>query len=245
MTDKAIELKQQLERLFKAVTERSERRACPKGEVQMDDETRAAFDLAEANVLEMIRKSLDSNTLHVLPDEEDMVNLRRALEFRPYYTFEAWHVAEVLSEKALLAAEKDILAGRIAKLEAFRDQTRKMDFSMPLLEPYGRYMQLLNNLRYLCWVWAHVARRFNSFAAARHYLRAISLISVRKTRVVPNFKPEDIDTLVEYLMDGADEVRIAADYAGLKDWETFRKEEAKKLAAATKGLEKGGKKGAK
>ena len=69
---------------------------------------------------------------------------------------------------------------------------------MPMLgEPYGRYMRLLNNLSYLFWVWAHEAKRFNSFAAAKHYLRAISLINVRKTRVVPNFKPEDIDTLVE------------------------------------------------
>lgn len=54
---------------------------------------------------------------------------------------------------------------------------------------------------------------------------------MRKTRTVPNFKPEDIDTLVEYIMDGADEIRIAADYASLKDWESFRKEEAKNVEA--------------
>lgn len=99
-----------------------------------------------------------------------MDNLRRALTFHPYYTYEAWHVAKEVSEKSLLAAEKDIRAGRITKLDALRDQTRKLDFSMPLLESYGRYMRLLNNLSYQLWVWAHVAKRFNSFAAARHYL---------------------------------------------------------------------------
>ena len=246
MTDKARELKQQLERIFEAATAEGERRACPaNGEVMMDDETRAAFDSIEASMMEAIRQSLDPDTLYTLPENGDMDDLRRALAFHPYYTYEAWHVAKEVSEKTLLASEKDIRVGRVAKLEALRDQTRKLDFSMPMLEAYGRYMRLLNNLSYQLWVWAHVAKRFNSFAAARHYLRAISLVNTRKTRVVPNFKPEDIDTLVEYMMDGADELRIAADYASLKDWEAFRKEEAKNFAAATKGLKTDGKKGAK
>ena len=246
MKDKARELKQKLERIFEAATAESERRACPKNcEVLMDDETRAAFDSVEASMQEAILQSLDPDALYALPEDGDMDDLRRALSFQPYYTYEAWYASAEISEKALLAAEKDIRAGRIAKLEAFRDQTRKQNFSMPLLESYGRYMRLLNNLSYQLWVWAHVAKRFNSFAAARHYLRAISLVNVRKTRAAPNFKPEDIDTLVEYIMDGADEIRIAADYASLKDWEAFRKEEAKNFAVATKGPEANGKKGAK
>lgn len=246
MTDKERELKQKLERIFEAATAESERRARPKnGEVLMDDETRAAFDSVEASTQEAIRQSLDPDALYALPEDGDMDDLRRALAFHPYYTYEAWYASAEISEKALLAAERDIRAGRIAKLEALRDQTRKLNFSMPLLESYGRYMRLLNNLSYQLWVWAHVAKRFNSFAAARHYLRAISLVNVRKTRAAPNFKPEDIDTLVEYIMDGADEIRISADYASLKDWETFRKEEAKNFAVATKGLETNGKKGAK
>ena len=247
MNAKASELKKELERLFESATRESERRSKPKTfPVEMSDETKAAFDSVEKTVNETIQQSLDPKVLHSLPNEGSMDDLRLALSFHPYYTYEAWHVAEEIPEATLLAAEKDIRAGRVKKLEALRDQGRKLNFSMPVLdETYGRYMRLLNNLSYLFWVWAHEAKRFNSFAAAKHYLRAISLVNVRKTRAAPNFKPEDIDTLVEYIMDGADEIRIAADYASLKDWEAFRKEEAKNFAVATKGPEANGKKGAK
>ena len=45
MTDKARELKQELERIFAVATAASDRRACPAGgDVPMDDETRTAFD---------------------------------------------------------------------------------------------------------------------------------------------------------------------------------------------------------
>ena len=118
-----------------------------------------------------------------------------------------------------------------------------MNFEMPVLdETYGRYMRLLNNLSYLFWVWAHEAKRFNSFAAAKHYLRAISLINVRKTRVVPNFKPEDIDTLIEYMLDGAEELRLAADYSSLQDWETFREKQSRIFNALLPEFETCGKK---
>lgn len=175
-----------------------------------------------------------------------MDDLRLALSFHPYYTYESWHAAKEIPEAALLAAEKDIRAGRVGKLETLRDQDRKLDYEMPVLgETYGRYMRLLNNLAYLFWVWAHQAKRFNSFVAAKHYLRAISLINVRKTRVVPNFREEDIDTLIGYMQDGADELRIAADYSRLQDWEAFCKKEAKAFAASVKEFEDCGKKGGK
>ena len=68
-----------------------------------------------------------------------MDDLRLALAFHPYYTYESWHVREDISEAALLAAEKDIRAGRVGKLAALRDQGRKLNFSMPVLdETYGR-----------------------------------------------------------------------------------------------------------
>lgn len=175
-----------------------------------------------------------------------MDDLRLALSFHPYYTYEAWHVAEEIPEAALLAAEKDIRAGRVKKLEALRDQDRKRNFEMPVLgETYGRYMRLLNNLTYLFWVWAHQAKRFNSFAAAKHFLRAISLINVRKTRVVPNFRESDIDTLIEYMMDGAEELRLAADYSRLQDWEPFREKQSSIFNASLPEFETCGKKGGK
>ena len=175
-----------------------------------------------------------------------MDDLRLSLSFHPYYTFEAWHAREDISEATLLAVVKDIRAGRVKKLEALRDQSRKLDYEMPILgETYGRYMRLLNNLSYLFWVWAHQAKRFNSFAAAKHYLRAISLINVRKTRVVPNFSPEDIDALIEYMLDGAEELRLAADYSSLQDWETFREKQSKIFNAMLPEFETCGKKGGK
>ena len=247
MNSKANDLKKELERLFESATRESERRSQPKTfPVEMSDETKAAFDSVEKTVNETIQQSLDPKVLHSLPNEGSMDDLRLALSFHPYYTYEAWHAREDISEATLLAAEKDIRAGRVRKLEALRDQGRKLDYAMPMLgETYGRYMRLLNNLSYLFWVWAHEAKRFNSFAAAKHYLRAISLINVRKTRVVPNFKPEDIDTLIEYMLDGAEELRIAADYSCLQDWETFREKQSRIFNASLPEWETCRKKGGK
>ena len=247
MNSKANDLKKELERLFESATRESEGRSKPKTfPVEMSDETKAAFDSVEKAVNGMIQGSFDPENLLVLPEEGSMDDLRLALSFHPYYTYEAWHVAEEIPEAALLAAEKDIRAGRVKKLEALRDQGRKLDFSMPVLgETYGRYMRLLNNLAYLFWVWAHQAKRFNSFAAAKHYLRAISLINVRKTRVVPNFRPEDIDTLIEYMQDGAEELRLAADYSRLQDWEPFRETQSGIFNASLPEFETCGKKGGK
>ena len=229
MKAKTNDLRKELERLFEAATRESKRRSKPKTfPVEMSDETKAAFDSVEEAVNGMIQGSFDPKNLHSLPVEGVLDDLRLALSFHPYYTYEAWYVVEEIPEAALLAAEKDIRAGRVGKLEALRDQGRKLNYTMPTLgETYGRYIRLLNNLSYLFWVWAHNAKRFNSFAAAKHYLRAISLINVRKTRVVPNFKPEDIDTLIEYMLDGAEELRLAADYFYLQDWETFREKQSR------------------
>lgn len=247
MNSKANDLKKELERLFESATRESEGRSKPKTfPVEMSDETKASFDSVEKAVNEMIRGSLDPKDILAMPEEGSMDDLRLALSFHPYYTYEAWHVAEEIPEAALLAAEKDIRAGRVKKLEALRDQGRKLDFSMPVLgETYGRYMRLLNNLTYLFWVWAHQAKRFNSFAAAKHFLRAISLINVRKTRVVPNFRESDIDTLIEYMMDGAEELRIAVDYASLQDWESFREKQSSIFNAMLPEFETCGKKGGK
>ena len=247
MNTKANDLKKELERLFESATRESERRSRPKTfPVEMSDETKAAFDSVEEAVNGMIQGSFEPKNLHALPEEGLIDNLRLALSFHPYYTFEAWHAPEEIPGAVLLAAEKDIRAGRVKKLEALRDQDRKLDYAMPMLgETYGRYMRLLNNLSYLFWVWAHEAKRFNSFAAAKHYLRAISLIKVRKTRIVPNFKPEDIDTLIEYMLDGAEELRLAADYSYLQDWETFREKQARIFNAQLPEWETCGKKGGK
>ena len=244
MNANASDLRKELERLFDAATRESEWRSKPKTfPVEMSDETKAAFDSVEKAVNGMIQGSLDPKNLHALPEEGSMDDLRLALSFHPYYTYEAWHAAEEIPEAALLAAEKDIRAGRVGKLETLRDQDRKLDFSMPMLgETYGRYMRLLNNLTYLFWVWAHQAKRFNSFAAAKHFLRAISLVNVRKTRVVPNFRESDIDTLIEYMMDGAEELRIAVDYASLQDWESFREKQSSIFNAMLPEFETCGKK---
>lgn len=246
MNAKASDLKKELKRLFDAATKESERRSRPKVfPVEMSDAIKDAFDSVEKAVNEMIQGSFKPDVLY-LPEEGSMDDLRLVLSFHPYYTYESWHVAKGIPEAALLAAEKDIRAGRVGKLEALRDQASKLDFEMPMLgETYGRYMRLLNNLIYLFWVWAHEAKRFNSFAAAKHYLRAISLINVRKTRVVPNFGEEDIDALIGYMLDGAEELRIAADYSRLQDWEAFCKKEAKAFAASVKEFEDCGKKGGK
>ena len=65
---------------------------------------------------------------------------------------------------------------------------------------------------------------------------------MRKTRVVPNFREEDIDALIGYMLDGAEELRIAADYSRLQAWETFRKKESRIFNASLPEFETCGKK---
>ena len=59
------------------------------------------------------------------------------------------------------------------------------------------------------------------------------------------FQPEDIDALIEYMLDGAEELRIAADYSRLQDWEAFRKKESRIFNAAFPEFETCEKKGGK
>ena len=240
MKNTAREICRNLQRLFRDKTEKSAKAAAPNGPaVHMDDETRKAFDSVEASILSMIRQAFDPAVLHALPEDGPMDDLRIALSFRPFVAYEAWHVREDASEKEILAAAAAVRAGRVEKLESLRDQCRKLDFLMVADENPARYVRLLNNLAYLFYVWAHQAKRFGSFAAAKCFLRALSLVNVRKAQVAPSFSEVDVETLVEYVSEGAAELALAADYHALRDWESFRREESAKLDAVLK--KKGGK----
>ena len=130
----------ELERLFESATRESERRSKPKTfPVEMSDATKAAFDSVEKAVNGMIQGSLDPKNLHALPAEGATDDFRLALSFHPYYTYEAWHAVEEIPEAALLAAEKDIRAGRIRKLEALREkQTRIFNAKLQEWETCGK-----------------------------------------------------------------------------------------------------------
>ena len=91
MKAKANDLRKELERLFEAATRESKRRSKPKTvPVEMSDETKAAFDSVEEAVNGMIQGSFDPKNIHSLPVEGVLDDLRLALSFHPYYTYEAW-----------------------------------------------------------------------------------------------------------------------------------------------------------
>ena len=172
-----------------------------------------------------------------VPVDAFMDDLRKVLAFRPFVTFEAWHPADNISDDEILAAEKTISHGTLAKLERFRDQNRKTDFFMALDETHATYKMVLNNLRYLLCLLAHQAKRYGSFPAARSFLSAASLVYRRTSEATPYFRDTDIENLIDQFNDGIDELQIAADYKNMEDWEPYRAREAERFAAAMKERE--------
>ena len=243
MTEKAQILKKKLEQFFADITQEYKSRAdltC--GEVEMTAEIAKAIDDVEEWIRESIQGSLDPELCYSLPEKKDIDNLRVALSYIPYVKFESWHVKEDITEKELLSAEKDIVDCRSEKLEALRDPKLRMDVLMPLADNYHKYMRLLNNIVYLLWIYANQSKHYNSFDAARCFLRAISFVNVRRKWAFPHFKEPDVETLAGYVQDGADELKIAVDYSRMKDWSSFREEESKSIAAEMKKLDEANRK---
>ena len=238
MEDKVKVLRAALERTFEIATLASQQRAVPAGGiVTMDAETKEAFTAIDDSIRGIVDGNLNPENRHCLPNESFMDDLRKVLAFRPFVTFEAWHPADNISDDEILAAEKTISHGTLAKLERFRDQNRKTDFFMALDETHATYKMVLNNLRYLLCLLAHQAKRYGSFPAARSFLSAASLVYRRTSEATPYFRDTDIENLVDQFNDGIDELQIAADYKNMEDWEPYRAREAERFAAAMKERE--------
>lgn len=238
MKSNAKQLQDELTALFKDATDESEARTRATSNPNMDPATEKAFSDIETSIVKILNSTLSDDDPHVYPDDTFMELLRTTLAYRPFITYPSWHVRTDVSEAELLAAEKDIRARHLAKLEKLRDQEIKSDFSMPIDKNFNRYIRLLNNLCYLAFVLACSAKHYNSFDAAKSFLRMISLVKFRQTRMVPNFKAEDIDNFINLLDSGVSELKIAEDYASLPDdWNAFCEDETKKIAEALKPVD--------
>jgi len=225
-----------LEGLFTEATRRSQRVANPNlSDVEITGEDRESFDYIREAIESVLSANFKDDVRYAVPDAEFSDTLRKVLSFRPFSTYEGWHVAPDVTEEALLAAEADIRSGKIAALEALRDPARKTDFEM-LLGGGGlaEYRMVLNNLRYLLVVLAHQAKRYSSFPAARVFLSSASLVNRRSKLTPPNFREEDIEKVVDWIEEGIDELQIAADYDGMESWEAFRPRESKRFAEVLK-----------
>jgi len=232
MNERANKLKAILEDLFTEATRRSRREANPNlSEVEITGEDRESFDYIHEAMESVLSANFKDNVRYAVPDAEFTDKLRKVLAFRPFSTFEAWHVAPGVTEADLLAAEDDIRSGKIAALESLCDPARKTGFEMPLLDgALIEYRIVLSNLRYLLVVLAHQGKRYSSLPAARAFLSAASLVNRRSKMVPPSFREEDIERVVDCIDEGIDELQIAADYDGMESWEVFGPREGKRFA---------------
>lgn len=227
MNKRATELKRELERLFEAKNQLLASATQPMDFIITGDD-RKAFDEVQTTIMEALAGNFKDGVSYSVPDASFSVALRRVLSYRPFSTFDGWHVAPDITEKDLLAAEANIRAGKIAALKGLRDKKRTMDFEMPLSSPgLGEYQMVLNNFRYLLVVLAHQAKRYASFPSARAFLSAASLVGRRSKMTPPCFKEEEIEQVVALLEEGVDELQIASDYAELEPWERFSAREGK------------------
>ena len=232
MNTKPNELRDKLEKLFAEKTQANREAAYAEANRIFDPETAAAYKEVSSAVRAMIAGNLDPENRFALPNDAFMDYLRTVLSFRTYATYESWSVRKDVTEKELLAAARFITKGALSKLKGLRDSEQAEKYVMPMGDAYRNLVIELGNLGYFFVLLAHQAKRYGSFAAARPFLRAASMLRIRVRRTPLRFAPETIETLVDLLNEGVDELRIAADYAALSDWKTYAARERKKFKAA-------------
>ena len=230
-------LRTRLAQLFAQATKQANANALSKMPFEMDERTKTACDTLVYAIQEGVKGNFAKDTAYALPDDNFLSDMRIALAYRPFVTNEKWRVAENITDEAILSAQKDILLGRLKKLENFRDQGDRCAFSMPVTDSYYLFKMLLNNLHYLLVVLSHQAKRYGSFAAARAFLSAASLMHRRSQMSPPYFEESHISDLVNWIEEGSDELQIAYDYAKMEDWDAYSARESVRFAAAVKEAE--------
>lgn len=227
----ANELRKYLASIFEYATETKEKKAMPPGgTVPMDAATHEDYQYCLAEIDRCVRANLKPNSAVTLPNGDIISRLHAPLAFKPFFTFEAWHLAPNISDEDIIASKQAILKGNLSALEKFRDPSRQSDISMPLDNNYHEYMLLLGNLAYFLKLLARLSKRLNLPETGRTCLLAAHHVIGCKTRCAPNFTEEDISRFEELFDKGLFELQTTLEYNEMEPWETFRKRAAKELA---------------
>jgi len=193
-------------------------------------------DLAEG-IATLTRESLNAKTAYCEPSDEFYREIEKVLAYKFFYTYPDYTLAEGITDEQLLAAKPAIEAGDVGKLEHFRKKEGDGDglfVECEMDDAYYRQKMLVNNLGYYFYLLAHQAKRYAAREAAVCFLRNVSMFESAKKDMLLRFTAEQVEEIVRNAQDGMDELKVAADYARLQDWETFRAAEAEKLASEIK-----------
>ncbi len=225
----AHELRNKLITLFENETQTYMSRFAA-ADVPIDADTRADFQYCIDEIDRCVRANLKPGGDVTLPNSDIVRRLHAPLAFKPFVTYDSWHLAENVSDEDLVASKKAILKGDLSALEKFRDPSRQTDFVMPLDENYHRYMLLLGNLVYLLTLLARLSKHHDAPEAGRTFLFAAHLVSNHKTQRAPHFNEEDLAQFEDLFDKGLFELRMTVEYDGLEPWDEFRARAEEELA---------------
>lgn len=197
---------------------------------ELDAETLAVHKAVMQDLEDLIRGSLRPEALHCTPTDDFYDNLRKMMTHPLYRTYPSYEVAEGVSDKQILARRAAIESGDIAALEHLRKTPYEMKWTAPMGTAYHERRRMFNNLSYYLYIMAHLAKRYGSRLAAQNFLRASSLAQKGAARLPMNIVDETASEFITLVQDGIEELKIAADYFSLLEWETFRTRESKALA---------------
>lgn len=227
---RADEIRRKVTEIFKAATEAEHELAQNDMARFLDTlpEIREFFDFTVEMIKELHKSESDAPRVVEL-DAELREKLRAGILQRVFVTYPAWHVATSLTDTQILAAAEkvsDILSAcppytteQVERLEPLFAKERGLDYEMPLGDSRLHYLAAIGNLRYYFVACASCAKKLDSFAAARRFLKAASILGTGKERVPPYFKEDEADEVLDLFEEGVSELRMALDYRNLQDWD--------------------------
>jgi len=180
---------------------------------------------------ELIGGNLDEKNAYCAPPEEFYSVLAKVLSFRVFYSYSDYTLAENITDEQLLASASAIRSGNLDELDHLRKDAKGENVELPMDEVYYARKQLVNNLGYFFHLMAHQAKRYGAREAAIGFLRNFSILKRCQQDLLLRLSDEQVAEIVDNAREGMDGLKVAADYAGLGDWEPFRAAEAEKFAA--------------
>jgi len=228
----AEELREMLKGIFDEETEAQRAKAdarCPR---EMNAETLAVHNAVMKDLEGLIRDSLKPKALYCVPMDDFYDNLRKMMTHQLYVTYPTYEVAEGVTDEQIFAHRADIESGNIPALEHLRKTPCGTNWTGHMGTAYLERRRMFNNLFYYLYMMAHLAKRYGSRLAAEKFLRAGSIARKGLDLVPRNLSEDAASELIELTQEGVDELKVAADYFALPEWEGFRAREAEKFAAA-------------
>ena len=228
---RADEIRRRVEDIFGQVT--AAERVLAEGQEDLErllgilPEVREFFDLT-VNIIKELHKSEEDEARLVVLDADLRADIRKGLLQRIFITYPALHVAAALTDAEVLSAAEevdDILSAQppyaseqIDRLASLFSKGRFRDYRMPMGDTYHTYLAAVGNLRYYLVSCASYAKKVDSFAAGRCFLKAASILMTGKERQPPHFDADEVDEMLDLFEEGLSEVLLASDYRRLTDW---------------------------